>query len=342
MAPPRLRRLLTAAVAGGGVGAAAVVWAAARSRKPIPGLERFDPPPGLPPARVELVPGHGELFFRDAPGPSPDAPTAVLLHGWTVTADLNWFTAYEPLAAHVRVLAPDHRGHGRAPRPSAPFRLADAADDVAALIRREVGGPAVVVGYSMGGPLAQMVWRRHPDVVRGLVLCATSASFRSSRLQQATWWSIGGLQVLLRLMPRSTFERLLLAQVRGQLPVRVVSQSLSPESAALIPYVPWVVGELERAEPEDIAEAGRELGRFDSTGWIGEVDVPTAVVVTARDRLVPPASQLDLASRIPGAHVLEVGADHDAPASRAQEFTEALVKAVRLVAGDQVWEFGDQ
>ncbi|MFM7427598.1 MAG: alpha/beta fold hydrolase, partial [Elainella sp.] len=46
------------------------------------------------------------------------APTVILLHGWTATADLNWFTCFEPLGEHFRVLAPDHRGHGRGLRPS--------------------------------------------------------------------------------------------------------------------------------------------------------------------------------------------------------------------------------
>jgi pimeloyl-ACP methyl ester carboxylesterase len=37
----------------------------------------------------------------------------VLLHGWTASADLNWFRCYEPLGEQYRVLALDHRGHGK-------------------------------------------------------------------------------------------------------------------------------------------------------------------------------------------------------------------------------------
>ena len=36
---------------------------------------------------------------------------------------------------------------------------------------------AIMVGYSMGGPVAQLMWKRHPEKVDGLVLCATSHSF---------------------------------------------------------------------------------------------------------------------------------------------------------------------
>jgi pimeloyl-ACP methyl ester carboxylesterase len=46
---------------------------------------------------VEL-PGRGRTFVREVAGP-PGAPTVILLHGWTATADLNWFTCFAPLGA---------------------------------------------------------------------------------------------------------------------------------------------------------------------------------------------------------------------------------------------------
>jgi hypothetical protein len=68
---------------------AAALWAAARSRPEPPAAASPDPPPQLPPARIIPVPGHGELFVRDAAGPRPDAPTVLLLHGWMFPADMH-------------------------------------------------------------------------------------------------------------------------------------------------------------------------------------------------------------------------------------------------------------
>ena len=60
-------------------------------------------------------PGRGELFLRDTGG---DGPPVMLLHGWMASADLNWCGAYDALDdAGYRVLALDHRGHGRGLRP---------------------------------------------------------------------------------------------------------------------------------------------------------------------------------------------------------------------------------
>src|SRR4029077_5641554 len=109
-------------------------------------------------------------------------PAVVLLHGWTATGAINWAHCFRPLAERFRVLAIDQRGHGRGIRvpPFRGFRLTDCADDVAALLDALGIERAIIGGYSMGGPVAQLVWRRHADRVTGLVLCATSRNFRGT------------------------------------------------------------------------------------------------------------------------------------------------------------------
>src|SRR4051812_23104320 len=72
--------------------------------------------PWLPPGRDVEIPGVGTTHVRDSGGP-PGAPAVLLLHGWAVTADLNFFTVYPSLAEQYRVISLDHRGHGRGIRP---------------------------------------------------------------------------------------------------------------------------------------------------------------------------------------------------------------------------------
>ena len=80
----------------------------------------------------------------------------MLLHGWTATADLNWFTCYAPSAEQFRVVALDHRGHGRGMRSRKTFRLEDCADDTVAVCDVLGIDSFIPVGYSMGGPIAQL------------------------------------------------------------------------------------------------------------------------------------------------------------------------------------------
>jgi len=258
----------------------------------------------------------GTFHVRELAGP-PGAPTVVLLHGWTATADLNYFTCYHELAKHFRVIAFDLRGHGRGLRTRLPFRLGDCADD-AAVIATELGVDRFIpVGYSMGGPVAQLVWRRHPERVQGLVLCATAAYFAGRRNERVSFLGLAGLAGLARLTP---------PQAKSWLTQQLYLQRRTDQ------WEPWASEELSRHDWRMVLEAGGSLGRFSSSGWIGEIDVPTAVVVTTADRVVPPRRQLRLAEGIPGARIVRVNADHTAVVSKPHKFVPALMAACLQVA----------
>lgn len=274
-------------------------------------------PPPLPPGRHVPLPGRGTTFIRELPGP-PGSPAVLLLHGLAATADLNWATSYEWLARHFRVVAVDHRGHGRGIRTAERFRLADCADDAAALVEALELGPVLAVGYSMGGAVAQLLWRRHPHLVAGLVLCATAAGFRPERRLRPFVAALGGFAATVRRAPvswrRRFIERMARSRHRGS------------------PLEDWVAAELRHNDPAVVLEAAAALARFSSRGWIESVDVPTAVVVTTADNLVAPERQRRLAAAVPGSRTVEIDADHSAPLLAPQAFSAAVVEACLHVA----------
>ncbi|MDQ1446500.1 MAG: hypothetical protein QOI20_2964, partial [Acidimicrobiaceae bacterium] len=264
------------------------------------------------------LPGRGTTFVRDLAGP-PGAPVLMLLHGWTVDADLNWFTAYRTLGRRFRVVAMDHRGHGRGIRTWRPFRLEDCADDVAALAEQLGLDRIIPVGYSMGGPIAQLTWRRHRGLVDGLVLCATARSFASRDPRQRL--------LLSSLLPLSAAARLAPAALRTR-----VTDTLINTRTQGRPLADWAASEFKLGDAAAMMQAGSAIGRFRSTEWLGQVDVPTAVVVTTRDQLVSPRRQLLLAESIPGATVHPVEGDHAACVTAAARFVPALLAACIDVA----------
>ncbi len=271
--------------------------------------------PPLPPGRHVELPGRGTTFVRELQGP-PRAPVLLLLHGWTAGSDLTWFACFEELGRHFRVVSIDHRGHGRGMRTRSRFRLEDCADDAAALLHEldlVEGPPVLAVGYSMGGCIAQLLWRRHRDLLAGLVLCSTSAVFTESAVEQRYFAALGGLALVSRFTPGPVRRRL----ARKLLGRRVADCSLQE----------WILDELHRNDPTTVLEAGQALGRFDSRPWVGQIDLPAAVVVTTRDRQVAPARQHALAAAIGGATTHEVDGPHDACVSRARLFVPALVAA---------------
>jgi pimeloyl-ACP methyl ester carboxylesterase len=264
----------------------------------------------MPPARTVRVPGRGEFFLRDTGG---DGPPVMLLHGWMVSADLNWCAAYAALVdAGYRVLAIDHRGHGRGLRPLVPFRLADCAADAAAVLRTLGLAPARVVGYSMGGAIAQLIAKEHPDVVEGVVLSGTAQHWQDPETRR-TFKTMGILGLWLSLAPR-TFWRL------------GFRRAGLPQNERTV----WVQSELMRQSARDIAEAGRELGRFDSRPWLGGVRPPIAHVITTGDRVVPVHKQRELASAA-GGPVFESPIDHLDLVTRADRYNPQLLEALQAV-----------
>jgi pimeloyl-ACP methyl ester carboxylesterase len=255
------------------------------------------------------------MRVRDIPGPQPDAPAVLLLHGLGATARLNWGRCFRPLSAHFRVLSLDHRGHGSGLRTDR-FRLEECADDAAAAMRALGVGRFLAVGYSMGGPIASLAWQRHPEQVCGLVLCATARHFVPRHVARLARATLPVAAAAARLVPGSARRRMLQRML-----VRIEHPELRDR----------VREDLLGHEPATVIQAVNALTRFASHDWIGKVDVPTAVVVTMLDELVPPLRQHKLARSIPGAEVFEVEGDHDA-CVRLPAFPEALVRACLSVA----------
>lgn len=259
--------------------------------------------------------------MREIAGP-PGAPAVVLLHGLVASGGLNWFQAFEPLSEHFRVIAPDLRGHGRGLRSWRRFRLADCADDVAELMGILEVDRAIAVGYSMGGPVAQLLWHRHPARVSGLVMCATSNRFVPGvreRLAMVTAVSaIAGSTRLGQLATRIPF-----AAVQRQIPPAVRAR---PDS-----FTRWAAAEMRRHDPRVLAEALAAVSNFNSTDWLNEVDVPTALMITKRDKAIPAPDQLRLLLSAPSAstHIYDEGHTWCAKTS----FGPALVEVCCEVAG---------
>jgi pimeloyl-ACP methyl ester carboxylesterase len=269
--------------------------------------------PALPPGRHVTLPGRGSVFIRECPGPD-DAPTALLLHGAAVTGAVNFHTAYEPLSRHVNVVSVDHRGHGRSFRSHRRFRLEDAADDAVALADQLGLERFVPVGYSMGGAVAQLIWRRHPERVSGLVLCATWSRFFRTNRERGLLRTIGRLGTGTRLLTRRRSVDLFLTAAAKH-------SSVGHRS-------PWVVSEVRSGSVPMMVEGLGTVGSFDSSAWIGEIDVPMGLIVLNRDDVVPPDRQHHLASLVPFADVRYLDLLHDECISRPERFIPTLVEVV--------------
>lgn len=257
------------------------------------------------------------MFVRQVEGPS-GAPVLLLLHGVAATADLNWFSCFDALGDSFTVLAPDLRGHGGGVR-ATKFDLEQCVDDVAALIDALDLDPVIAVGYSMGGFVAQLLWRRHRSSVAGLVLCATATKVDGNR-HWLTYHTLAVATTTLRFVPRALHPNADLIADRLFGPIE--DQSLRN----------WARREMRRNDLVTVFSAMEAVVRFSSSDWVGAIDVPTAVLVPKSDSVVPVQRQLALAGAIPEASLYMVEGDHGVCVTGPAAFAPVLATACRNVA----------
>jgi 3-oxoadipate enol-lactonase len=221
------------------------------------------------------------------------------------------------LSEHFRVIAPDHRGHGRTPPGDEAVSLSACATDALAVADALGVEHFIAVGYSMGGPIAQLMWRQQPRRIDGLVLAATSRDFRGRARDRLAFQAIPLLLAATR--------------VRGSRALREMMFSL------LAPRVQpslraWAGGELRRADPCSVLEAAADLGRFSSRAWVHEIDVPTSVIVAMNDQVVPVRRQLKLARAIDRSVAAFVDGDHYAVDGAPEDFLRVLLHECLAIA----------
>jgi len=212
----------------------------------------------------------------------------------------NWKKALPHLEKDHKVIVFDNRGSGHTEAPDAPFSMEDMGDDAAALLDALGVARAHVLGWSMGGNVAQMVALRHPDKVGALVLMSTymKEPDRSRFAIDAMMHSVregGSLE---------TFNMMMQAWCSTDAFYRGRTASWS-----------GLQDDCKQAI-EGFARQKKALDDFDSRELVGEMMMPTLVVHGTEDIMVPPRYGEDLYRSINDAELLWIeGAGHFLPPS---------------------------
>ena len=266
---------------------------------------------------------HAEVF-----GPA-DAPTFLLIPGWTEELQIFDLLTRGLLGRGFRVVSYDPRGQGSSSSERGLDQSIERyAEDLTAVLEATCAGrdDVIVGGHSMGG-MTLVAWAGLVDVssrVRAVALISTGVS-----------GLVDDLGLLPASVPVETRRAILTPLLAGDQPMIAISTPLSralnryvmfgPEATAA--HMAFVEPMIWRMHGKLRAAAATTMRELDVSAALSRIDVPALVVVGDSDRLTPPVHARRMVAGLTQVAELVVleRTGHMTPLERPDELCEALV-----------------
>lgn len=258
---------------------------------------------GLRFADVQLKTG---VRLRYAEQGAADAPTLILLHGYT-DSSFSFSRVMPALAAKYHVYALDQRGHGDSERPANGYSIPDFAADVLAFMDAKGLRRATVVGHSMGSFVAQQVAAIAPERVERLVLVGSATTLRNNVVNDL----------------RQAVDAL----GDGPVPEKFVREFQTSTIHQPLPndFMDRVVAESRKVPGRVWRAAIAGFFADESANRLGQIKAPTLILWGDRETVFPRAEQDALVRQLPNA-VLKVYEEtgHSPQWERPEQFVKDL------------------
>lgn len=266
----------------------------------------------------QVVVGDHRWVYDTREADDPDAPTVVLVHGFTGGKE-NWYPLAERLGGRYRLVIPDLPGWGESQRrEDADYGFLAQAPRVAAFLQQPQigrGKPVAVAGHSMGGAIAALLAADYPTVVSHVALVnAAGVAFE-----------------------QNGFAREVLA---GRNPFRVEDDASLERYLATVfhvrearPWLPWPATSLYIAhrrgqadfEARVLARIGRDEERFEPGRRAVKIEQPALLLWCRHDQVIPPDAMTLYAQRIRHAsQVMLEDCGHMSLMERPRETADAI------------------
>lgn len=245
-----------------------------------------------------------KLFYQR----SGRGPLLLLLHPVGLDSTF-WGDLPQRLSRTHTVIAVDSRGHGRSPDAARPAHMRDYVGDVIALIEALGHGPAILLGVSFGGMIAQNLAIDRPDLVAGLIACGCPgvipAAARAAILQRGADAEKGGMEAIVP----ATLERWFTPDFMSAPAVEAVRQRLLGNS------------------PSNWAAAWEGVAEHDALAGLAGFAGPSLIVVGDSDAATPLDAAKALAGALPkGQLAILPGAPHILQLESAEAFAAAVAE----------------
>lgn len=188
----------------------------------------------------------------------------VLIHGWTMNED-SWRDQIQDFAKRTRVIAVNLPGHGQSDKPQVSYSMDYLARGVEAVMRDAKVKRAVLVGHSMGTPVARQFYRKYPEKTLAIVI----------------------VDGVLRPLGDKAMMDQMIAGFRGPKYKEVITQMLTQMKGGLGAEVMERITTSSLSTPQSVAVSAME-GMADPAIW-GEdkINVPVLAIM-AKNPFFPP------------------------------------------------------
>ncbi len=267
---------------------------------------------------MTIVTVNGIDLFYEALG---DGEPLVLVSGYTQD-HTSWATALPVFSKKYRTIVLDNRGSGQTVVPDRPFTIEDMADDISGLLDSLNIKKASVIGISLGGMIAQALAIRHPEKVKGLVLCSTG-----SRGSPRSKFVLGTLA-----------EELAKGKIDHEFYYKMVFPLLFSNNFFANPDMLKMVMSrtlASKVDPANILRQRQAIDTVDLTTRLGSIKAATLVVHGNEDILFPISYGRELATGIPKAKLVALeGGNHMAYAEMADKVIPQVMGFLASVDGN--------
>jgi 3-oxoadipate enol-lactonase len=227
----------------------------------------------------------------------------------------GWMPMLDKLKEEFQVILLDNRAVGQTKDNGLDFSIADMANDVVALMDYLDISSSHIAGHSMGGAIAQVLAHEHADRVESTLLCNTFIKFNDDASQ--------GFGNVLKLFQNNSSRREIMEAV---IPL-VFSENMNTAELR-DQIITFVESDPHWQTVHDYQRQLKALNDFDSSAWVGEIDVPTVVVGSHVDITALPAESEEIAARITDAKLEMLPGGHASSIEQPGAFIELFIKHI--------------
>jgi len=252
-----------------------------------------------------------------------DGEPLVLIQGLSLDSSA-WVHQISAFSQKYRVVVFDNRGVGRSDSPNISYSTEMMADDTVELLKFLNIKNTHILGFSMGGMIAQQIALKFPEIVKSLTLVTTAAKFPARARYLTKLW--------LKMV-----EEQVSAETRLQdICLWVFTEEFFADETRVTAAVNLGLNHSHPQPNQGFAGQVAALLQHDTRDRINQISVPTLVLIGKEEIFIPLRFSEELAANIPNAElvILERGG-HNCCIELPEPFNQAIMQFLAKVTASR-------